>query len=538
MFSAILFFLLLFTPLIFLHELGHYVAARLCGVRVEAFSVGFGNVIWKTHRFGTEWRLSAIPFRGYVKMAGENHSDGREPEPDELWAKSPWVRAFIAFAGPAVNLALPVLVFTWFLMSGHHYVAPIIGGINTGSAAQRAGLQTGDRLMSVDGEEVVGWNDLADLIGPAAGREIALVVQRDDQVVTLRATPDTRTVEDPLGGLKNRGMLGITSAAQAPVIVPRDPSSQLKPFDRIESVNGTKVRTYDEFIRQLAGQTRAQLVVLRDAQRAPGKRFDTQRAKRLELDWKRSETSGTGPAFLPAELTVEGVKPGSPAQEVGLVAGDRILTVNGTTITTWGELEQTLLSAEGHQGEIELARRNAEGNLVNQRVKLMLREAEIKGPLRSSRQVMDHGILRNFWHAAPKVETRQLGVFSAVALATDRCVEIITTMAEGLRRILVGRVSLKQIGGPVMLYDIAAEVAKTTETFWHWFSLLSLNLGLMNLLPVPVLDGGLILLSFIEILRRRPLTIAIREKANYIGLALVLALMLTAVVNDLFRVFS
>ena len=89
-----------------------------------------------------------------------------------------------------------------------------------------------------------------------------------------------------------------------------------------------------------------------------------------------------------------------------------------------------------------------------------------------------------------------------------------------------------------MLYDIAAEVAKTKDTFWHWFSLLSLNLGIMNLLPVPVLDGGLILLSTIEILRRRPLTVALREKANYIGLFLVLALMLTAVINDVVRVFG
>ena len=90
---------------------------------------------------------------------------------------------------------------------------------------------------------------------------------------------------------------------------------------------------------------------------------------------------------------------------------------------------------------------------------------------------MDHGILRTFWHAPPKVETIQLGFIGSVSLATQRCTEIIVTMVEGLRRILVGRVSLDQIGGPVMLYDIAAEVAKTKDTFWHWFSLLSLNLG-------------------------------------------------------------
>jgi regulator of sigma E protease len=280
-------------------------------------------------------------------------------------------------------------------------------------------------------------------------------------------------------------------------------------------------------------------VVIRDLERGAGKRFDSKRAERLELDWKRpqpanEETSG----FLPAELYVEGVKPGSPAEEAGLASGDRIISVIGTPITTWGELEQSLLSAKDQRGPIQVKRRNAEGVLATLSVTLALSEAEVAGPLRSSRKVMDHGIIRTFWHAAPKVETRKMSLPAAVVLATNRCVEIIVTMAEGLRRIMVGRVSLKQIGGPVMLYDIAAEVAKTNDAFWHWFSLLSLNLGLMNLLPVPVLDGGLILLSLVEILRRRPLTVAIREKANYVGLVLVLALMVTAVVNDLLRVFS
>ena len=169
------------------------------------------------------------------------------------------------------------------------------------------------------------------------------------------------------------------------------------------------------------------------------------------------------------------------------------------------------MSAPEQRGDVRVERMSGDGVVEVLTVTLSLREAEVDGPLRSSRKVMDHGILRTYWHAAPQAETIELGLISATVLATQRCAQIIGTMVEGLRRILVGRVSVKQIGGPVMLYDIAAEVSKTKDTFWHWFSLWSLNLGIMNLLPVPVLDGGLILLSGIEILRRRRLTVALRE---------------------------
>ena len=537
MFSAILFFLLLFTPLIFLHELGHYIAALMCGVRVEAFSVGFGRVVWKTHRWGTEWRLSAIPFGGYVKMAGENHRDDRVPEPDELWAKSPWQRAFIAFAGPAVNLMLPILVFTWFLMSGHQVVAPIIGGVNAGSAAAKAGIQTGDRIVQIGDKKITGWNDLSGLIGPSAGQTLNMVVKRQNEQITLKITPDSKTVEDPLGGLKQRGMLGITSASQAPFITPKAGDSQVKPFDRIRQVDGKQIRTLHDLKLAVGDRRTVELTIERDPKRKPGKRFSSTRAEEVTITWVRPQQI-TGFPFEPVELVVEGVKNNSPAESIGLTAGDRIRAVDGVAIATWGELEQHLLSAPKHHADISVERLNSEGTIDRLTMTLSLQEAEVEGPLRSSRKIMDHGILRTFWHAPPQVETIQLGFIGSVGLATQRCGEIIITMVEGLRRILVGRVSLNQIGGPVMLYDIAAEVAKTKDTFWHWFSLLSLNLGIMNLLPVPVLDGGLILLSTIEILRRRPLTVALREKANYIGLFLVLALMLTAVINDVVRVFG
>ena len=332
----------------------------MCGVRVEAFSVGFGRVIWKTQRWGTEWRLSAVPFGGYVKMAGENHSDDRVPEPDELWAKSPWQRAFIAFAGPAVNLVLPVLVFTWFLMSGHHIVAPIIGGVNAGSAAATAGIQAGDRILEIGDQKITGWSDLSGLIGPSAGQALTMVVQRQNERVTLKVTPDSKTVEDPLGGLKQRGMLGITSAAQAPFIAPKAGTSQLKPFDRVSKVDGKDMRTLYDIKLALANRDSAELTINRDLKRKPGKRFSPQNAEEITINWVRPQ-GVVGFPFEPVELLVEGVKRDSPAEGIGLTKGDRIRAVDGVMIATWGELEQHLLSAPKHHADISVDRLNTEG---------------------------------------------------------------------------------------------------------------------------------------------------------------------------------
>ena len=300
---------------------------------------------------------------------------------------------------------------------------------------------------------------------------------------------------------------------QAPFIAPRPGDDQHQAFDRVTQVDGKPIRTLHELKLALTDADTAELTIERDPQRQPGKRFVQAKAQEQQISWTRPPR-GTGFPFEPVELLVEGVHATSPAHEAGL-AGDRIRAVDGVSIATWGELEQHLLSAPEQRGDVRVERMSGDGVVEVLTVTLSLREAEVDGPLRSSRKVMDHGILRTYWHAAPQVETIELGLISATVLATQRCAQIIGTMVEGLRRILVGNVSVKQIGGPVMLYDIAAEVSKTKDTFWHWFSLLSLNLGIMNLLPVPVLDGGLILLSGIEILRRRRRRPALCAKANY-----------------------
>ena len=530
MISGLLFFLLLITPLVFLHELGHYLAARACGVKVEAFSVGFGKVLWQRTWRGTEWRISALPLGGYVKIAGEQMEEGEAPEPDSLFAKSPLERAFIAFAGPAVNLILPILVLMVFLMGrGHTYTLPIIGSVNVGSAAMKAGLKEGDRILEIDGEVIKSWNDLSGHIAPAAGRSINLVVRRGSRLKRIVAEPDSRLVPDPLGGQTRRGMLGISANPRGPVVLTTTDCG-LKDYDEVFEVDGKAIGSFTELWRGLRGN-RHLLKVRRYPPRKAGEPLDQAAAETLEVTWIRPMDGTLG--FVYPELTVEGVKEGSSAAEQGLQAGDRIESAGGLSIRTWSELNQVLENSEDMTAKVRV-RRGKEARTVS----LSLKKRMVSAELRTEREIFEHGIITSSFIRSPQMETETLGVFSATAMATVQCYNFVSTMVEGLRRMVTGSVPLSQIGGPLMLYDIGKEASRSWDQFWWWFLLLSLNLGLMNLLPIPVLDGGLIMISLVEMIRRRPLSWEARVKANQVGLVLVLGLMGLAIINDVFRFLS
>jgi regulator of sigma E protease len=532
--AALFTFLLIFTPLVFIHELGHYIVARWCGVKVEAFSVGFGRVLWRRQAWGTEWRLAMIPLGGYVKLAGEQDaSEGADS--DGLWSKTPLQRAAIAIAGPAVNLITPVFIFAAFLIAnGYTTVPPVIGTVAAGSAAEAAGLRAGDRILAIDGEALSTWNDLRGFVADAGGQTLSLAIRRGDSTIDIAASPEIRTVEDMMGGVVERGMLGISSVRRGAVVTPtlelRD--TPVRPFDQVVAIDGRPVGDLAELRSALTGPTHS-WTVLRQRSREIGHRIEPEKAKTVTFQWTRPTRSDLGFAY--AELVVEGVKPKSSAAAAGLQVGDRILSVGGRAVRSWMSLDAALLNSEGYRSELKLTRGS---ELIS--VSLALEPASVDGPLRSKREVLDHGILRTFWHLPQTTEHRDMSLLDALVVGTEQCASAIATMAEGLRRIATGSVSASQIGGPVMLYDIAADVAEKADprTFWWWFALLSLNLGLMNLLPIPVLDGGLIMLSAVEIVRRKPLTLEARAKANTVGLVFVLGLMGLAIVNDVVRLVA
>ena len=197
--NTLLAFLFVLGVLVFVHELGHFLAARRLGVRVLTFSLGFGPKLLKVQRGDTEYCISAIPLGGYVKMAGENPDDPRTGRPDEFLSKTKWERFQILIMGPAMNIILAVVVMAIVLAQGaevpiYQDQPPVVGAVAPGSPAERAGIQRGDRILTVAGDEVDTWDDLFLAVGTRPDRDVALTLLRDGETrsVSLRTESETR----------------------------------------------------------------------------------------------------------------------------------------------------------------------------------------------------------------------------------------------------------------------------------------------------------------------------------------------------------
>ncbi len=209
-------FLVVLTILVFVHEMGHYLVARWCGVKVEVFSIGFGpELVGWTAADGTRWRLSAIPLGGYVKMLGEMGAMGGAGQPEgSFGSKTVGQRALVVAAGPAANFLFAIIVLAGLFMTvGQPFTPARIGEISPNSAAERAGLQPGDLIERINGATILKFEDIQGIVQLNVGTPLDLVVQRGGQSVALQATPDVVTGTDLLGNPFQRGLLGIRGAA-------------------------------------------------------------------------------------------------------------------------------------------------------------------------------------------------------------------------------------------------------------------------------------------------------------------------------------
>ena len=219
-------FLALLTVLVFVHEYGHYIVARWCGVRVEVFSIGFGpELIGRYDKHGTRWKVSAIPLGGYVKMFGQgaNLLEGEagkamsaEDRKVAFDYKSVWRRMAIVAAGPAANYLFAALIFTViFAVHGKDVAAPVIGETLAGSAAAEAGLQPGDRIVSLNGTAIDDFNDIAEFVQLNLDQEIAIGIERSGTVQTVQVQPTISIEKDTLGNEIRLGRLGIKAAGKS-----------------------------------------------------------------------------------------------------------------------------------------------------------------------------------------------------------------------------------------------------------------------------------------------------------------------------------
>jgi regulator of sigma E protease len=434
--TTLLAFLFVLGVLVFVHELGHYLAARRVGVRVLVFSLGFGPKLLKTTRGDTEYCISAIPLGGYVKMAGESPDDPRSGAPDEFMSKTKWQRFQVLIAGPAMNIVLAVVVLAIVLAQGAEVPAyqdepPVVGSVEADSPAAEVGIEPGDRILTVAGREVDTWDRLLLEVGTRANQDVAVTLLRDGQTraVTVKPVPQTRFEFGDIG---------------------------VRPDVR---------------------------------------------------------------PFFPR------INPGEPADRAGFKPGDAILAVDGEPITSGRGLIAVIAANPNTPITMRVLRDGMELDVT------------VTPALGGCSGVPDNSVGCIGAAVSEPTKTFQPGPWEAVKLSVERNIEGSGLIFRTLGGLFVGQTSIKQLQGPVAIAQLSGESAQLGwVALFSLMATLSLNLGLLNLLPIPMLDGGHILIMGLEGIARRDFSMAVKEKMLLAGFVLILMLMVTVIYNDLTRV--
>lgn len=533
-------FILLIGPLIFIHELGHLLAAKLVGVKAVRFSLGFGPALARVRIGETEYRIAPIPLGGYVTLLGASPDEELSPqEADRALRNKPlWARYLVLGAGPAFNLLLPLFLYFAFFL-GHTVVAPpIIGTMQDDSAAATSGLEPGDRVVAIEGDDIHAWHEMQDRVREAPERELRLQIERDGVRFDRFVTPRKNVVKNLVGEQEARGLLGVYPWVYAPQIGITDTESPahaegLQTGDIITSVNGEPVETIEglekELERSRDGALRLTYLRPRAARGEFGRYlwFDSYHARLLPRH-ERGQSTG----LLPANTFIRTVEPGSPAATAGLAPGDRVLAVGDRPVTRWETLEALL----GRQGEQPQA-------LTVQSPGQAPRVVTVTQVIRSYRGIYKQE-QKQLWFGAEPYRSRSTpapepirGRFTyAARSALDETGSMLTMMWTSLRQMVTGQRGVEELSSVVGIFNVAGTAAEQGPgPFLLLMAVLSINLGFVNLLPIPILDGGHLMFFTIEALRRRPLSQRAREIASAIGLAIILLLLLIALRNDVMR---
>jgi regulator of sigma E protease len=540
-------FVLLLSVLIFVHELGHFLAARACGVRVLKFSIGFGPPIgfgryrlaW--HRNGTDYVIAWFPIGGFVKMLGENPDEVDAPETlahadESLPSKSTWQKLTIVFAGPVMNLLLPVVVFMFTLAVGMPRGAPVIGHVEPGSPAAEAGLAAGDRVSAIDGKPVHWWDDFDDVVRDRIGARLAVDTSRDGVPRQVVLPVQAHRGFDELGQPAEVGWVGVGHSRVASMLgIPDDDSpawqAGLRSGDVVTAVDSQNVESWEELesAYAAAGDSGRVSFALRRADPSGAK---PEEALALELP-ALGELSKLG--VVPSNVLVERVEPSSPAEKAGMQPGDLILAVDGTPVGSFTSFAEMVRTSGGKPLELQLSR---EGSV--QRVTLAPEMASVDVGLGVEEPRYRVGIAARSSGLAGQIEIEKVrNPLVSLPRAVAMTVDVTGSFLRGLGLMLTGQVSRNQIAGPIGIAEIAGNAfERGWETYLSIMVLISINLGILNLLPIPILDGGQAVLFAIEGLRRGPLSLRTREIVQQIGFTVLMLIMGLAFWNDLSRQWS
>ena len=543
---SVVYFLLLVGVLVVIHELGHFAAAKALDVKVLRFSLGYGRPLVRVKLRETEYQIAIFPLGGYVRIHGidaGDRADGRS------FASRPlWQRLTIVFAGPAANLLLPIIIYFVFFAGHSMLPAAVIGDVLDNGPAARAGIEPGDRVLEIDGSATRYWEDIESVVQRSPGKELHLRVSRGGKVFERYVTPIEEAVwsKDRDGKVRMEGRIGVTYApfvALVGVIDAQSPAAQggLRTGDLVISVNGLPVRNWSDLAPYVGKNARrAQIGYLRGTE-VPGlpqiQLYAPDPADVVPttiVDAKLARSSYTG--IEHAEMFVARVDGSSPAASAGLEPGDLIVALDDKPVVHWLDLDQRLQAEP--QKTFKLTWKRAVAKQPPE-----THTADITQVWQNQKDDYGHTVTRLVFGAHDDVD-RGAGAMTpiegrfgyALGKSLERTGETISTMVRGFFQILGGDKPSDALGGPLTILRYASVSGNQGwDSFLLMLALISINLGLINLLPIPMLDGGHLLVFAVEGARRKPLTARARERIQLAGLILIGVITVLALVNDLTR---
>jgi regulator of sigma E protease len=554
----LLYFVILVSSLIFIHESGHFAFAKIFGVKVLTFSIGFGPKVLRIRGKETEYCVGLLPFGGFVKMLEESkQSEPILPEERHrtFEAQALWKRVVIVLAGPAMNLLFPIALYTSVFLEVEQFLPPTVGQVIPGKPADGK-LYAGDRIVRVDGEEVTSFPEIQEFIARKAGKPVTLGVERDGKTLDVTLTPTDEAETRELDIVEHVGRVGIAPRFPAAVIGvghPDSPAAQakLQTFDQITAVNGRRVERFIEFVDALAENRGDQVVVsyLRPVY-VPQAMGGLSELAVLEPGLAQLTPTPRPPGASPpadaqaraadvlartgiesADLYVAYVPEASSEWRAGLRPRDRITSLDGSPQRLWSTMEGEIVAGADRRHELTWTRDG-----VPMRGFFQLRKEQWDDEFG---QHFERYVFRSDdW--VPNAPDRLVPNPHPLTYALRRGIQetrnVIKFISIGVLRLAQGRLSLSSVSGPITLYDIAGQAgAKGPEYFVRTVALISVNVGIVNLLPIPVLDGGHLLFFLFEAARRRPLPLRIREVASLAGMVVLMVLTMVAFKNDVER---
>jgi regulator of sigma E protease len=450
-FSTIIAFVVALGLLIIFHELGHYLVARLCGVKVLRFSVGFGMPLWR-RKFGadqTEWAISAFPLGGYVKMLDEREGPVDLQERHRAFnVQTVGKRFAIVLAGPVANFILAILLYWVLFMHGVPGIRPVVGVPVAGTPAAHAGLASGELIARVDGIEVPTWQDLRWSLLEHALRKDSVELEMHDE----------------------RGDI------------------QFRRLD-LSGISSDKI---DVDLLQAIGLTRYQ---------------------------------------PPLKPVIGRLVAGAAGERDGLKEGDEVVEIDGRSIDNWDGLVAAISASPGRLLQVRVLRAGAMHRLaVTPEAK---QEAgKVLGRIGAAPKIDEAAVKR-------LVTEVRYGAGQSAIKAVQRTWEVSVFTLKMLGRMIIGEVSLKNLSGPITIADYAGQSAQLGWlAYLSFLALISISLGVLNIMPVPLLDGGHLMYYVAEIVKGSPVSDRVMEVGQQVGMVLLFSLMAFALYNDMNRLFG